>query len=188
MKEIPLSLGKSALVDDEEYARLMRLAWCAAKSRHVWYAHTALYIGETRFTLRMHRYILGVWKDEIIDHRDGNGLNNTKENLRIVSNSVNTIGMVKHPRNSSGFRGVNWYPPMNRYLARITHQGKTHHLGYFEDIEEAASAYDRAALKLFGKDAPKSKIEGWVPPKKISFEELRTSIKLDFAQSNGESL
>lgn len=86
-----------------------------------------------------------------VDHKDHNPLNNTRENLRLVSSSQNKWNMRKPSHNTSGYKGV--LRSRGKWVARIKKGGKTRHIGTYEDLIEAAKAYDKAALELFGEFA-----------------------------------
>jgi hypothetical protein len=140
MKIIPLTQGKIALVDDEDYDRL---------SPHKWYAHNRC---QTSYAQRwienkvcmMHRIILSAPTGVEIDHIDGNGLNNQKSNLRVVTrrqNSQNLHGVVK----TSKYVGVHRIHPSrkNCWRAEISVNNKLVSLGCYPSEEEAACAYNR---------------------------------------------
>lgn len=147
MKEIELTQGKFAMVDDEDYEKLSNHEWCAALVRHVWYAHRR--IGRT--TISMHRVVMGLGNEEVqVDHIDGNGLNNQKSNLRICNYSENNWNSRKRLDNTSGFKGVNWHIRLKKWCARIQVNGKRKNLGYFDTAEEASYAYDSASREYHG--------------------------------------
>jgi len=100
--------------------------------------------------VRMHRIIAGAnHKDEIVDHINGNTLDNRRSNLRICSNAENGRNRGKNSNNSSGFKGV--FLKRDKWAAQIKHNGKSIHLGTFKTPEEAHLAYQRAANKLHGR-------------------------------------
>ena len=94
----------------------------------------------------LHRIILNAPKNKQIDHRDGNGLNNTRENLRIVSHSENQRNKKSYKNNSSGYKGVD--KPGSRWRARVHHEGNEIHIGYHDTAEDAARAYDAKIKEL----------------------------------------
>jgi hypothetical protein len=145
MKEIKLTQGKVALVDDEDFEYLNRFKWQAAKKRHTFYAVRTV----NRISIRMHRVIMNYPLGFEVDHKNGNGLNNTRNNLRICSRRQNSFNVPC--RSISGFKGVG--KDKNGYQSAITVNGKRIYLGWYFDPIEAAKKYDLAALKYFGKFA-----------------------------------
>lgn len=95
-------------------------------------------------------YYYGEWPKQEIDHRDRNPLNNSIKNLRQASASQNNMNSAMNSRNTSGHRGVHWVKKYQRWQARITAYGKSHHLGYYQSIESACKAYERAHPKFHG--------------------------------------
>ena len=160
MVEITLSKGQVALVDDEDAPRIRAFKWCAGwnESSRTYYAYRGISpakspTGKFRLVL-MHRFILGIEHGDPrkVDHRDHNGLNNQKENIRACTHSRNmqNANSTYRPQKSK-FKGVT--SPHNRWLAQIKVQGKLVRLGTFTTEEEAALAYDRAAIIHFGEFA-----------------------------------
>lgn len=86
----------------------------------------------------------------ILDHVDGNKANNRPDNLRLANKSTNAMNRGKQANNSSGFKGVSFRKDRNKWLAKITKDGKAHHLGLFESKEKAALAYRQAAPEIHG--------------------------------------
>lgn len=149
MKEILLTKGKVALVDDEDYERLSRYRWQALRHRKTWYACRTAHSEGERWTSLMHREILGITnRHEEVDHKDGNGLDNRRENLRVASLSQNRFNAGKYSTNKSGYKGVSFHTATGRWVASIRANNKQFFLGRFDDPVDAARAYDRKALEL----------------------------------------
>jgi hypothetical protein len=155
MKEIPLTHHKIALVDDEDYERLIKHKWHARKDRNTFYASRTVMIEGKKTTVQLHREVLRLtFGDGIeVDHRNRNGLDNQKENLRIATSSLNSYNRKMQHNNTSGFRGVSWHSRDQVWQAYIKLRGKRINLGYHNDILLAAVAYDYAARKYYGNDA-----------------------------------
>ena len=155
-RQIELTQGKVALVDDEDYEWLSQWKWYAAPHRGTSYVHRNS-PRPLRQCIHMHREILGlsVSPDDgvIVDHIDGNGLNNVRDNLRICSRQENLFNRAPQSNNTSGYKGVSWMSSRNKWHVRIKAMGKDHYIGLFADLEEAARAYDDAAKKLHGEFA-----------------------------------
>lgn len=155
-RTISLTQDYVALVDAEDYDFLMRWRWHAwvSPAGHV-YAH---YTDKCRLpngereqqTLRMHRIILAAPKGLFVDHRNGDGLDNRKANLRLCTNAQNQANRKKNANSRSSFKGVSWRKAKQQWHAQIMLSKKKIHLGFFGSEIEAAAAYDRAALRLFG--------------------------------------
>lgn len=96
----------------------------------------------------MHRAILGASLGEEVDHRDGDGLNNIRRNLRACTHGRNTQNQRRPVHNTSGFKGVS--QKGNRWRAYIKFNGVQHHLGTYDSAIHAAKVYDRSAQRLFG--------------------------------------
>jgi hypothetical protein len=152
MKKIPLTQGKFALVNDEDYERVNKHRWCAAKQGNVFYAQRCITLNKIERMEKMHRFILRIPFGERreIDHKDGNGLNNTKENLRVSSRSQNTQNGRLSKRNTSGYKGVHEEKSSGKWIAAIMANGIRKNLGRFDNRQEAAKMYDAAAKILHG--------------------------------------
>lgn len=157
MKTIQLTQGKVALVDDEDFEQLNEYKWCAVKSENTWYAIRNKLVSETRDngTIRMHREVLGLLRrDKIeVDHRNHNGLDNQKQNLRICTHAENHHNQIKAKKGRSIYKGVSVDNRYKTWVSRIRINNTPIYLGSFRSEIEAAKAYDRKAVEIFGKFA-----------------------------------
>jgi hypothetical protein len=143
MRLIPLTRGKFAQVDDEDYEWLMEYNWQARHVQNVWYA-------ACRQLGYMHRAIAERYGFLIkfVDHKDIDGLNNQKQNLRQCTKRQNQQNQRKRHGCSSQYKGV--CVAGTKWGASIRVNGKRIHLSYYDDEIEAARVYDRAAIEYFG--------------------------------------
>jgi hypothetical protein len=154
MGEIPLTQGKVTLVDDSDFEWLSRhkcyAMHCHAYKKDYWYAGAYIH-GKQVF---IHRLIAGTAKDMVTDHKNGDGLDNRRENLRTCTIAENTHNQNRQTMNkSSEFKGVYWYKPRKIWRAIIKIGMKRLYLGHYKVEEDAARAYDRAAVKYHGEFA-----------------------------------
>lgn len=155
MKTILLTQGKATIVDDEDYEWLSQFKWYAIKqvrkNRTVWYAVRNVPGYKYQRKLYMHREILSVTDPNVeVDHENGNTLFNKKQNLRSATHGQNLQNQHKQIGCSSRFKGVYWNRKAAKWMAQIRVSGHQQNLGYFENEEAAAAAYDRAAKSEFG--------------------------------------
>jgi len=161
MKEIKLTQGKVALVDDEDYEHLSRFKWYASRAKNNFYAtrRGRPGLGEKRTTIFMHRIIIGTPENLDTDHEDGNTLNNQRYNLRSCTRAENDHNRRGYKANVSGYKGVTRSRRLhNPWRATIKFKNKTTPLGNYKTKEEAALAYNEKASELFGKFAYLNKI------------------------------
>ncbi len=146
MKLIKLTQGYNTKVDDEDYEYLNQYNWSAHVNRDgSVYARRKPGMNYPYEIMHMHREIMGTPDGMVVDHRDHDPLNNQKENLRSCTSGQNNANRTCY-NSKSGYKGV--------YIkAAITIDGKSIHLGTFATVEEAAHAYDAAAIKHFGEFA-----------------------------------
>ena len=156
MRSIELTQGYVALVDDEDYECVAQYKWCALVRPKTVYAKRAEGSSRgpnTHTTHLLHRFILGITDPKVnVDHKDRNGLNCQRYNLRIATKSQNAGNVNAPVTNTSGYKGVVWDKDRKKWRAQIKNS-KAVNLGRFATAEEAARAYDVAALKHFGEFA-----------------------------------
>jgi hypothetical protein len=147
MKQLQLTQGRVTWVDDEDYPVLSRWKWQCTPDG---YAVHATHINGRSVKILLHRFLLSPAKGQIIDHIDGNRLNNQRANLRIATRSQNAQN-TRGARSISGFKGVR--VDGDHYIAVLEQDGRAIRLGRFKCPVEAAAAYDRKALEVYGADA-----------------------------------
>jgi hypothetical protein len=160
MKQIPLTQGKFALVDDEDFEFLNQWKWCASKSQWGFYAMRGFRKNKKQIFVLMHRLVAKASIGVQVDHINRNGLDNQKSNLRLVNQFQNNANIGVCSKNTSGFKGVGWHKGGRKWKAAISNNDKTIHLGLFIDPKLAAAAYDNAAIKLKGEYACTNKSLG----------------------------
>lgn len=153
MKLIPLTQGQFAMVDDEDYEGVAQFKWYAKRYPRTWYAMrgTGKDVNGSVIILRMHHFILG--SRNMVDHRDHDGLNNQKFNLRHCTQAQNLQNTIAPRNNKSGYKGVYQHSNGKAWIANISSGDKCKYLGIFYDPVEAAKAYDRAAIEKWGEFA-----------------------------------
>lgn len=143
-----------ALVDEEDFALVSAYTWSPTKDVSTFYAKTKVRDDEGRWhTIKMHRLILGLDGPEITDHRDGNGLNNTRKNIRPATYAENANNRRLRVTNRSGYKGVTKAYRGKRWQVAITSKGVRYHIGYFPDPISGARAYDEKAREIHGEFA-----------------------------------
>jgi len=151
MKEIKLTQGMFAMIDDEDFERVNRFKWHAVKNYNTYYASRNIRtIDGKSIKHYLHWYLTGM---KMIDHRDRDGLNCQKSNMRKCTDRQNSMNRGPKKNCSSKYKGVNFCKEKGKWRSKIQINGKPIHVGYFETENEAAKAYDLKAIELFGEFA-----------------------------------
>ena len=153
--KVPLKGGAFAVVDAADWPLVSRHQWCLMENGYV---VTSLTVPR-RMSLLMHRLIMGDEPGVEYDHEDRDKLNNRRKNLRIATRSLNNANMTLRSNNTSGFKGVCWRPALQKWRAEISVNRKNRYLGLFNTPEDAARAYNDAALEAFGEFAVLNHLE-----------------------------
>lgn len=150
---IPLSQGLEAVIDAVDVPRVCEFVWHARKAPKTFYAaRNAVIDGRSR-TVLLHRELTQCASTLHVDHKDGDGLNNRRDNLREATRSQNMWNQGVRKNNSSGFKGVHWHSLVGKWRSEITQNGEKMVLGYFDTAESAAAAYALANANLRGEFA-----------------------------------
>ena len=154
VKSIELTQGRQTIVDSDDYIKFGQVKWyygCggyAIRNRNKEGADSY-----NRVTVLLHREIMNAEQGSMIDHINGDTLDNRKENLRFCTSSQNNINQKLRKDNKSGFKGVIWNKEAKKWRAEVGCKGKSVFVGDFMNLQEAARAYDKAAIELFGEFA-----------------------------------
>jgi hypothetical protein len=147
-RRIPLTQGKYAIVDPEDFERSNKHKWCAVKSTNTFYANRNKRVGKKYITIGMHREVIHPPGHLFVDHINHNGLDNRKANLRPATCSQNNYNRIHFGKSqSSKYKGVRWNKQRKKWIVLIKYNCKRKFLGYFKDEIHAAKAYDEAAKK-----------------------------------------
>ncbi len=160
MKIIKLSKGKETIVDDDMYDELNKYNWIYSdyENSKYGYALRNISIDGNRKGIMMHRVVNNTPDGYYTDHLNRDRLDNRRENLRTCTISQNSQNSSLNRKNTSGYRGVSWSKISNKWLAYINYAKKRVHIGFFDNKNDAATAYNNKAIELFGEFAAINKI------------------------------
>jgi len=174
MREIKLTQGKVALVDDADFEELSKHKWWAyyRRSENRWYCARKAPSGVERprqKTVYMHAVIAGTQPGFDTDHIDGDGLNNTRRNLRVCTRAENQHNQTrKNQGRTSRYRGVSWNNKNRKWEAVIRSNWKQAYLGGFDSEHDAAGAYDVAGIARDPEHFTPNFSASWLAPQKAA--------------------
>jgi hypothetical protein len=152
-RRIPLTQGKFAVVDPDDYQHLAKYRWRICTGKNTLYAERSVRLTSGKYSrILMHRQIFSVPEGFVIDHINRNGLDNRKANLRLATVAQNAQNAGKR-KNRSGYKGVWFAKEKRKWRAAIWKNNKRIYLGYFNSPLEAALTYDHAAKLYHGQFA-----------------------------------
>jgi hypothetical protein len=154
-RRIYLGEGEWTIVDVEDYYRYGNLKWSVGGRDGKFYAVRGIKTGPDEIKLiSMHREIINAPAGMLVDHRNGNNLDNRKSNLRLATATENSCNRRKIKRSgSSRYKGVSYNRRRGKWYARIKIHGESIFLGCFDNEVDAAKAYDEAARRYHGEFA-----------------------------------
>lgn len=152
---IPLTKGRYAIVDKDDFEELSRHIWYCGGDGYAARRETTYDESGVRMTriVKMHRIIINAPNDVEVDHINRNRIDNRRSNLRLCTRSENATNRARQANSHGRFKGITFAKNANLWRARIHVHGKTIQLGYFQSDIDAARAYDRAAIQYFGEFA-----------------------------------
>jgi len=154
MKEIQLSQGQVAIVDDDDYPEVSKYKWCAMKMRYSYYAGRTIKQDGKQHTIYLHRELLPPPDGMVVDHINRDGLDCRRSNMRIATHEENMRNGRLPKNNTSGYMGVTRSNSGRLpWKAQISAQGRNRYIGIYATREEAAIAYDDAAKRYHGEFA-----------------------------------
>lgn len=155
MKTIQLTQGKVAIIDDEDYEKVCTKKWYAHKRTGKYYAES----GGINGRYMLHIFVMGLENGVLLDHKDGDSLNNQKENLRVCTRQQNSYN--KKPYSTApiaGIKGISLNKKSKRWRAQIQKDKKKIYIGVYSNYLDAAKAYNEKAIELFGEFSQLNKI------------------------------
>lgn len=146
--------NKIVLIDDEDWNLIKDFTWYPWSTKR----HNSIYVraavpGIRGKEVRLHRLIMNAKPGQLIDHKNGNALDNRKENLRITNSLGNNMNSTKRKSSTSKFKGVHWGTREQKWKCQIQYNKKKIALGTYNSEIEAAKAYNKAALLYHGEYA-----------------------------------
>jgi hypothetical protein len=150
---VPLTKGYEAVIDANDVPLVEGYNWTASVNPWTVYAYRMRRVDGKQRPVKMHRVIMGEPEGHEVDHRDCDGLNNRRCNLRAATSSENKKNQRVSSKNTTGYKGVHYYKAYGNFQAYISANGKQNFLGYYETAEAAHAAYCAAAARVHGEFA-----------------------------------
>lgn len=150
---VPLTKGYVAIIDAADVPLVEGVCWQAMIGRNTVYAVRTCGSGKAKRRVAMHRVILDAPIGSLVDHRNGDGLENRRNNLRLATCAGNNQNARIRRDNTSGLKGASWHKRCKRWQATISIDGNLKHLGYFATPELAHAAYAKVAADMHGEFA-----------------------------------
>lgn len=178
---IILTRGYEAIIDKDDLYRELSVGfadgytwtgtiasrlWNVTRKKHTSYATCHHMHNAADYEIRLHRLVMCARSGQCVDHRDGNGLNCVRSNLRLTDSLGNAANRRPIPHAGSKYKGVCFHRTTGKYEGYIKHRRKKYHLGLFITQEEAATAYNEKAVELFGEFACLNVIDALQPKSK----------------------
>jgi len=145
--KIKTTQKKYFTIDERDFKKISQFRWYAVFDGYNWYVATTIRVGNKRRLLKIHTLIMNTPRGMEVDHKDNNGLNNSRSNLRVCTHQKNCLNRRNRKDNSSGFKGVSWSIRNKKWVARIQVNGKRFNLGYFNSKEKANEIYIKNSKK-----------------------------------------
>lgn len=146
--------NKYIMVSDEDYELAMTQRWTIEKSGNNFYAMCKI----NHKKVRLHRFLLKPKSTHEVDHINHNGLDNRRENIRVVTKRQNAANRRKTVGSRKRYKGIHYDTRINKWVAYVNYKKKRKYLGQYATAKEAAIVYNEAALKYYGKTAWVNKI------------------------------
>ena len=151
VREVPVSGGRTALIDEADYESIQHWKWSSCRKRHTFAVYRAvLEQGKSR-RIYLSRFIMQAPSGLFVDHENGDGLDNRRDNLRLCTHTENNRHRCRpQSTNTSGHRGVFWERGAKKWRAQLSVNNRNVHLGMFLTVEDAGNAYRQAAVSRYG--------------------------------------
>lgn len=149
MKTIQLTQGQVTIVDDDDFESVSKYKWYAQRRRNTFYAVRHIKSGDKYINLQLHRFLMNPKTGMCVDHRDCNGLNNQRMNLRVCTHAENTRNLRHKRKNAAKYRGI-YMSSSGKYIAKVRFNYKQYNSRSFPTSDEAITAHREMIRSLHG--------------------------------------